>query len=157
MVGTEYTFAGVREVGGRLVAVPLRIEEHDERADAQFRRCWDKLRQAIKNFHECTETTDGCPNWAFWNVLDRIANTKDATDRVKYAAWDGDALAGFVHVRPNFRCDGRTSPPVLYVENMAARLGNMRPSCGAGKGCATSVRPFLGSRSLRAGLERTDL
>ncbi len=117
-----YEFIACIKTSSGVEPIVLDIREHDERAEEQFRRCWDKMHQALRNYHECVGTDAKCPSWAQWNTLSRMHQKASVGDRLKFAAWDGDSLAGFLHLRPNVSLDGRDK--TLYVESMASAPGS---------------------------------
>jgi hypothetical protein len=60
--------------------------------------------------------------WTGWKPHEW--NRKAVPDRIKFAAWDGDTLAGFLNLRTEF-VSVVDNKPLIYVEHVATFPGNI--------------------------------
>jgi hypothetical protein len=84
------------------------------------------MKQAIRNHCKLAVPPVPPPGWTGWNVHDWCTKTKGVEDRLKYVAWDGDVIAGFLFLRPGFPSAVDPGRSLLYVEDLAAAPGNLR-------------------------------
>jgi hypothetical protein len=103
--------------------VRLSLHVNHELAYSYFKDVWYKLLLALKNFHKIHGTS--APECVNWEPHDWSRATKGVEDRVKVTAWDGNAMVGFVNLRPAFNSPHDSAKRVMYVEHMAAAPGNL--------------------------------
>jgi hypothetical protein len=103
--------------------VRLFLHVDHELAYTYFKDVWHKLLLALKNYHKIYGTSaPGCVNW---EPHDWSKATKGVENRVKVTAWDGNAMVGFVNMRPAFSSPNHPQKKLMYVEHMAAAPGNL--------------------------------
>jgi hypothetical protein len=103
--------------------VNLRISAMDEGAHTQLKGVWSKMYTALRNYHECKGSVE-VPSWTSWNLSDWY-QSKKVTDRLKFAAWIGDVLVGFLNVRAGYPCHSEPGKCLLYIEHIATAPGNI--------------------------------
>jgi len=102
--------------------VNLEIIEADELCIRYFEKVWHKLTQAVSNACALCNEPKPAPSWTGWKPHEW--NKKAVANRLKFAAWDGDILAGFLNLRTEFKSVA-DDKPLIYVEHVATFPGNM--------------------------------
>lgn len=117
----DYCFAVVEEASGRFAE--LEVRPYDDRTKQQFQSVWQRLCVALQGHHKiCTRAA---PAWTTWKPWDWCEERKPGYEgRIKYAAWCGDMLAGFLNVWADFPSAHQAGKVVLYLEHIAAAPGN---------------------------------
>src|SRR5262245_25879800 len=120
--------ANTRTADGRFEerAVVLDIRAHDETATKYLAGVWHKMSQAVSKYHELAGDDAGCPGWVSWKPHDWCKEQRGVEDRLKFVAWNGSAMAGFLFLRPGFVSPHDPARRVMYVENVATVPGNHR-------------------------------
>jgi hypothetical protein len=108
----------------RSVALDIRV--YDDLAEENIRGVWEKLKLAVSNQNKQFDSVERLPGWASWKVHDWCKASRGVENRQKYVAWDGDVIAGFLFLRPDFSSPSSPGQHLLYVENLATAPGNIR-------------------------------
>ena len=83
------------------------------------------MKLAIQKYHEQADEAGAAPAWTAWSVQ-KWCDSKDPANREKFVAWDGDVIAGFLTVRPDFPSPHNGGKKVLYLEHLGTAPGNVR-------------------------------
>lgn len=119
-VTAQYDFTATDATDAAGAYAALEIAPLDEGASAYFQTVWQKMANAVVSFHE--HCGDGrCPKWTAWQVA-KWSKENVTPQRIRFAAWHGDVLAGFVNLRSEYQ-SSFTQEPITYVEHLAASPG----------------------------------
>ncbi len=134
--------------------VVLSMMEQDERSEKYFRGVWHKMCSAARNFHESAPEQEGpAPAWCSWEPHDWYK--AKILDRKKFAAWDGNAIVGFLNVRLSYPSQCYHGKQLLYIEHLATAPGNFRTGiwCRQLKHVGTAVMAYAVLQSHLNGTE----
>jgi hypothetical protein len=134
--------------------VELDIREYDDQANKAISGIWTRMQTAIQKYHEYAEDAGAAPGWSLWSVQ-KWCESKDPPNRQKFIAWDGDVIAGFLTVRPDFPSQHDAGKQALYLEHLGAAPGNQRTPiwCRRLKNVGQSLVAFAVLQSLLRGYE----
>src|SRR5262249_25396075 len=104
--------------------VVLDIRPYDEQAHQAISGIWTRMQAAVESYHKNAAESMPVPTWAIWSVQ-KWCESKHPP-RQKFIAWDGDVIAGFVTLRPDFVSPHMGARRVLYLEHLATAPGNTR-------------------------------
>lgn len=101
----------------------LEIVPQDDRATEFVVSVWDYCKLAVFKHHEALDAQE-IPKWCRDNVRDKFTK-KPPPEQLRFAAWHGDTMMGFIHIRPNFPSQLSPGSNVAYVDYVAVAPWHM--------------------------------
>ncbi len=120
-------------------SVLVEFRPHDEAAKQHYLGVWHKLSQALQKHHQLVGGIVA-PEWTTWKPGEWCDQQRGYENRLKFVAWCGCHLIGFLNVRPDFDSIHQTGKNVLYIEHLAART-----DCSTRNGRELRGQPHEGS------------
>lgn len=100
----------------------LDIRPQDANSSEFFGKVWVRCAEAVREHSIGVKLP--VPAWCKWNVA-QWAKEPVPAGQLRYAAWDGDTMAGFLNLRVPFDSQIDPSLKVVYIEHIATAPGHL--------------------------------
>ena len=100
----------------------LDIRPQDTKSTEFFGKVWAKCANVVRDYSSGLKQP--VPGWCHWDVA-RWAKEPLAAGQLRFSAWEGDAMAGFLNLRVPFGSQIDSSLNVVYIEHVATAPGHL--------------------------------